>query len=222
MSAINRNYLKLIAILTMLIDHAGIFLFHENVVCRSIGRLAFPLFVYLLADGYFRSHNKEKYSLRLLCFWIITIPAYWFAFSGTYYIRYQNIFLELFVMSILFAVLDMDISPWLKGFCAFVFACVGNQIGFEYGWYGIALSVVMFTFVKEKDYLDMCLHFMILVLLNTILLHYPAYSMLAVLTVFLLPPNGELAAGSKPSKFTSWMSYLFYPVHLIFLRVITL
>ena len=55
-----RNQFKLAAILLMLIDHIGLFLLNNNILFRTVGRLAFPMFVYLLADGYHRTKDFEK------------------------------------------------------------------------------------------------------------------------------------------------------------------
>ncbi len=74
-------WLKVLAFLLMTLDHLGVFLYRVNgayqaaEVLRIFGRLAFPLFVFLLAEGMRLSHHKGKYVLRvLLAYAIITIP----------------------------------------------------------------------------------------------------------------------------------------------------
>lgn len=78
---LNGFALKIIAFVLMTIDHLGVFLamrFGATGVSdafRMVGRLAFPLFVFLLAEGMRLSHHKGKYILRvLLTYAIITIP----------------------------------------------------------------------------------------------------------------------------------------------------
>lgn len=74
--------LKLIAMLTMLIDHLG----HMRMVSdsfytlsRTIGRIAFPIFAYQIAVGFEKTSNRKRYALRLFVFGLIAqIPYIWF------------------------------------------------------------------------------------------------------------------------------------------------
>ena len=60
-----REWLKFIAIIAMCIDHIGEVLFPNHIWVRYIGRLAFPLYAYLIATGYDLTRNRNKYLLRL-------------------------------------------------------------------------------------------------------------------------------------------------------------
>ena len=66
---LSQEALKLIACITMLIDHIGISIVpHEEAlyyVCRCIGRLAFPIYCFLLVEGMQRTRDPVKYILRL-------------------------------------------------------------------------------------------------------------------------------------------------------------
>ena len=62
---LNGNALKYIAALTMLIDHAGLLLFPRNILFRIIGRLAFPIFAFMIAEGCRYTRNKLKYFLSV-------------------------------------------------------------------------------------------------------------------------------------------------------------
>ena len=57
--------LKMIAAFTMLIDHAGLILFPGNDIFRIIGRLAFPIYAYCIAEGFLYTRNRLKYFLRI-------------------------------------------------------------------------------------------------------------------------------------------------------------
>lgn len=61
-----QSVFKILAMLTMLIDHIGIFLLPEVSWLRIIGRLAFPIFAYLIAEGCIHTKNHNKYLLRIL------------------------------------------------------------------------------------------------------------------------------------------------------------
>lgn len=58
------DLLKWIGILSMVIDHVGYIFFPEEEWFRSVGRLAFPIFAYLIAEGTLRTSNKKQYSKR--------------------------------------------------------------------------------------------------------------------------------------------------------------
>jgi len=75
---LSSSWLKVIAMITMTIDHMAAFLpfFHEYAtlyyVMRSIGRIAFIVFAFLLAEGFIHTHNKRKYGRNLLVFALIS------------------------------------------------------------------------------------------------------------------------------------------------------
>lgn len=68
--------LKLIAILTMFIDHLGAAIFPEYRSMRVIGRIAFPIFAYCIAVGCIYTRNIAKYALRVFLVGLLTQPLY--------------------------------------------------------------------------------------------------------------------------------------------------
>ena len=109
--------LKLIAIVTMFIDHIGAVIVERmlyvtgntgnltyeqmkmlDAVLRSIGRIGFPLFCFLLVEGFMHTHNIKKYALRLLIFAFVSELPFNLAFTGRlFYTGYQNVFFTLFI-----------------------------------------------------------------------------------------------------------------------------
>ena len=69
--SLNVYQLKLLACLFMLIDHIGFILFPQQLLWRAVGRLALPIFAYLIANGWRYTKSKPKYFLRLLVFAIV-------------------------------------------------------------------------------------------------------------------------------------------------------
>ena len=68
--------IKWLAVLLMVVDHIGYFLFPQQIIFRIIGRLSFPLFAFLIANGYKFTRDKKKYLLRLFIFAnIIQLPS---------------------------------------------------------------------------------------------------------------------------------------------------
>lgn len=73
------DMLKIIAILTMLIDHTGYLFFPHQMIFRTIGRIAFPIFAYQIAIGFQKTSSRKKYALRLFLFACLSqIPYFWF------------------------------------------------------------------------------------------------------------------------------------------------
>ena len=102
--------LKIIALAAMLVDHTGsVFSDYTPFWFRVIGRLTFPIFVYLLAEGFRYTRSREKFLLRLLAFAIISEPFYDWAITRSHNIQqglgpfhvsffsYTNIFYTLFL-----------------------------------------------------------------------------------------------------------------------------
>ena len=100
--------LKYTAMFFMLLDHIGVvvlapmLIFNENsfsplyTFLRSVGRIAFPIFCFQLAEGFFHTKNRKLYFTRLLMFAIISEMPFNIAFGGRlFYPFYQNIFFTL-------------------------------------------------------------------------------------------------------------------------------
>lgn len=130
--------LKLIAIITMFIDHTtAVFLerymakntefFTEqqsnlfqalDIVLRGIGRVAFPIFIFLLVQGFMHTRNKLKYAIRLGIFAIVSEIPFNFAFSNSLWdSTHQNVFVTLFLGFLFMCFADFifkkELKPWL-------------------------------------------------------------------------------------------------------------
>jgi hypothetical protein len=77
------NFLKLIAIVTMLVDHVGAALLPQYRELRVVGRIAFPIFAYCLTVGSIYTHSMGKYLLRMLIMALISQPIYVLALHHT-------------------------------------------------------------------------------------------------------------------------------------------
>ena len=110
---LNSNKLKLFAIIAMALDHFAMVFFYRRVeliplcprplfyfyyTCRSIGRIALPIFIFLMSEGFKYTKNKEKYLLRLILFAIISEIPYNLADAKRFLFPLeQNILFTLFI-----------------------------------------------------------------------------------------------------------------------------
>ena len=114
---------KIIACITMFIDHVGAVIIERylltmkgqedivmqilDMVLRLIGRLGFPMFCFLLIEGFFYSRNRFRYAMRLLAFCIISEIPFNLAISGQLWSQnYQNVFFTLYIGFILMILLN--------------------------------------------------------------------------------------------------------------------
>lgn len=109
------SWLKLIAIVSMFIDHLAAYylrydpqfihpLFvigHKQIsiyfLLRTVGRLAFPIFAFLIVEGFIHTHSRKKYGRNLLLFAFISEIPWNLAHSGTWHYAGQNVLFTLFV-----------------------------------------------------------------------------------------------------------------------------
>lgn len=94
------DVLKIFAMATMVIDHIGYMFFPGQLIYRTIGRLAFPIFAYQIAIGYSKTSNLGKYVLRLLIFAVIAQLPYWFFNPGLEFRLYHFNVLFMFIAAI--------------------------------------------------------------------------------------------------------------------------
>lgn len=76
------NALKIFAAVTMLIDHIGYILLPQYSILRIIGRLAFPIFAFMIAEGCKYSKNKPRYLLTMVLFAAVCQITY-FIYDGS-------------------------------------------------------------------------------------------------------------------------------------------
>lgn len=215
---LGRELLKWIAIITMTFDHVGAILYPEFEFLRLIGRLAFPLFAYLLILGMESTRNIRNYFFRLFVFALISqIPF----FLATNYAPFEllNIFFSL-SFGLLFITFFKRGSP-----LALIPLLSSFILPIDYGIYGLAMIGCMYILTKNTK-----LGVVSLLLLNGLFL-VPFNSQLlslAALPLIVFHNNGALNM-SKPLSgnykillLRKYFFYVYYPLHLTFLYIIKL
>lgn len=217
--------LKLWAMWSMLIDHAGAVLIENTslyqitgfrmlaVACRLIGRISFPLICFLLIEGFCHTEDRRKYLLRMGCFALISEIPFDLAFFGKLDLQRQNVFFTLFTGILLLYALEkaetLEHSPLIRSFmmaAAILAGCAAATAGrFDYSYMGILLIAALYLFRKDRK--KQCIAGAVLSL----------YELTAALAFILVGKyNGEKGDGRLPRN---WF-YIFYPLHLLVLSAI--
>jgi len=203
----------------MIIDHVGLFLFNNNMIFRTVGRLAFPMFVYLLADGYRRTKDVKRYLLRLAILYAVSYIPYSLAMSGGLFFATQNIYASLLLYLVLFYFLDkLSGPPWRKILAGGAACALSIVLHLQYSWYGVAAAIIMF-YLHNFGVQDSCAILLFLGCLYGHALWFPLQTV-GAFSLMLIPYCGEFIESPKPGKGLQWMSYFFYPVHLLFFAVL--
>lgn len=223
---INGFVLKLIAIVTMLIDHIGAVLFPYEMLFRYIGRIAFPIFVFLIVEGFYHTRNVRKYELRLLLFAFLSEIPFDLAFNGAVLeFHSQNVFFTLFLGLLL---LDMIQKVEKKGIWEFIlligFMALAYIMMTDYDAGGVLLIYVFYK-AREKNIIKIIgLAAISLFVFGLI----ECFSLLAFIPILLY--NGQRGfgfrreSGGRAMTFSAtvmkYVFYIFYPAHLLLLHFI--
>lgn len=220
--------LKLVACITMLIDHIGVScieagygtaancpagLLKLDLTLRLIGRLAFPIFCFLLVEGFLHTHDVKKYIRRLLLFGVVSETPFDMAFFRVpFYGGHQNVYWTLALGVIAMAAMQRSQDAagrltWRGGAAAVACALVAELAATDYGAIGVALIAALYLTRNSRTQQS---------ILGAGMMLFELTAPLAfVLTWFY---NGQ--RGRCP-QWAKWAFYLFYPVHLVVLGVIT-
>ena len=230
--------LKWLAILTMLTDHIGATIIrHYRIlpnspasikltyeIMRNIGRIAFPIFIFLLIEGYQHTKSRKKYLMRMLIFSVISEVPFDMAFRNSFWdIAYQNVFFTLslgFIVVWLMDEIKKRSSTHIKepvaaaaytnllslGVIA-VFCLLAEFLETDYHSVGI-LAISVAWLLKDKRYLQMPLCCLTLLLSSS----REWYALIACLPILFY--NGKRGRQMK------YFFYIFYPVHLLILGYI--
>ncbi len=232
---LNNNSLKIIAAVTMLIDHIGYILFPTVLIFRIIGRLSFPIFAFMIAEGARYTKNKLKHILTLGILGVIfQIPMmlifkdfHWnvlITFTLSLGLIY---FLDWFKKS--FFDKDCKVIIKIASFVLFVGATLSLyffarfiHFHYSYGFYGCMVAVFASApslnrtnapeALKKFDNIPirlLCMSIPLLIYSYTTTV-YQLFSLLSLGIILLY-------SGKKGKLNLKYFFYIFYPAHLVVL-----
>lgn len=217
---LNGFELKIIALITMTIDHMGAVLLPQYGFLRIIGRIAFPIYCFLLVEGYYHTKDIKKYILRLFLFAVVSEIFFDMTFYGKImYKNHQNVFLTLVIGLITIALIDLVCSFYYKKnkfimvVLMFIILISGGMLAeilrTDYSIFGVLIIFGFYIF--KNNYFGQILYQWYI---NGVVLgETQLYALMALPFIFLY--NGK--AGKYKWK---WFFYTYYPLHLVGLYMI--
>lgn len=226
--------LKWIATVTMFIDHFGAVILSYYIIenggyfsmlpwegdgsaisnlysiTRLIGRLAFPIYCFLLVEGFYHTRNHKKFLFNLGAFAIISEIPFNLAISNkTQYPYSQNIFFTLFLGALTMYISMLLVRKYsyrgsLFGlFIAIAIAYLNEYIAGDYGYYGILFIIIIYNLRYQRLYQTIA----------AFVLGISQYTAF-ISSILMYLYNGK--RGKQPKYFF----YIFYPAHLLLLYIL--
>ena len=231
------NALKLIAAFAMLCDHAGLLLFPNVELFRIIGRLAFPIFAFMIAESCRYTRSRLRYLLTMACLALVFQIVYFVAMDSlkmcifvTFSLSILIIYSLQYFKKVLF---DSSSSPQKKlfGFLLFLSATVAVYIldlfiNMDYDFAGCMMPVfasLLHNDENSPDYLkkldtvpaNVLMMGVGLVWLAVINTNIQFFSLLSI-------PLLLLYSGKRGTAKLKYFFYVFYPAHLVILYGISI
>lgn len=231
--------LHIFAMIFMLADHLWATVFTNAQWLTQVGRLAYPIFAFMIVEGYTHTNNLKKYVLRLFIFAVITeIPFNLMVGNRAFYYVHQNV-LWTFLISIglvhLNALAGKTGKLWLKLITMAGTVALGYVLGYatfvDYNAAGI-FTVLLFYFFRGRKWWCFLgqlvgLYYINVELLQGLFIEVELFGHsfelvqqgLAILSlVFIWLYRGRQG---KKSKAFQYFCYAFYPAHMLILWIVS-
>lgn len=233
---ISSSGLHILAMILMLCDHLWATLFIQQEWLTCIGRITFPIFAFMIVEGYFHTKNIKKYLLRLFISALISeIPFNLMYASSIIYPYHQNV-IWLFFIGLLLIIWMERIRNKINDSLLGIISCIpvivlGFILGYAFmlDYYGVGmLTIFVFYFFRDKKWYNCILQLICLYILNVNMLggyYYElslfgynleitqqGFALLALLPIWLYNGNRGYS-----KKWFQYFCYAFYPLHMLIL-----
>ncbi|MGL4990505.1 MAG: TraX family protein [Sarcina sp.] len=227
MKCLSSFWLKIIAIISMTLDHILYFMRIKGGIEIPIwfgylGKIASPIFFFLIIQGFVHTKSRKKYFLRLAMFGLIMIPIDIVLGIG------NNIFLSLALAVLIACMLEnikgkKNIGISIVGLIVFTLASLVTEASL----FGVGMAYIFYLFRERKIVMAITYSLFSLFpviasigspeMYNQLFLFDYQWMIIFALPIILMY-NGKL--GLK-NTFTKWMFYIYYPLHLITLALLS-
>ena len=208
--------LKVIAMISMVIDHIALYMMEHGTVLyetmRCVGRIAFPVFAFLIAEGFIHTRSRYRYFFTLLGFAVISeIP--WYLLNGADGTHNVMFTLALGVATLMVLENLLQRSMVLGFLWTLGMAGLASWLGVDYEWRGILVIVFFYLFNGFEHYLPYS-RGMQFFCTFVLMIHYGGIgAIMACMILYVY--NGT--RGFVQGSIAQYGFYAFYPIHLIVL-----
>ena len=213
--------LKIIAVLSMVTDHCAYYLLDGNTwayeVMRCFGRIAFPVFAFLVAEGFAHTRNRMRYFLSLLLFAVISeVP--WYLLNGAD--GTHNVMFTLVLGVLALAAFERFREHRVLCCCSLLLmAWLAAWSGTDYEWRGVLMIVAFYLLGMVKNTPVALRRMLQLLFAFPMMMHYGVIgALLACAVIFLYDGTRGFIHGNV----AKYGFYAFYPVHLILIYLFRL
>ena len=226
---LTNNQLKIIAMISMLFDHIGVLLLPGCEILRIVGRLAFPIFAYMIAEGCRYTRNRTKYLLLIALMAIVFQLVYFVTMQSAGMALYQGILVTFSLSIVSIYVIDwyrekkseLSFLVMLVVLASIFYAAVilpeeftWQGYSIDYGIFGILLPVLVYYAPGRVSKLFAVAFSVVGLALTTEI----AITWYALLTIPLL----ALYNGKRGKRKMKYVFYIFYPAHLVLIYAVAL
>ena len=231
-SGVSGFFIRLIATITMLADHIGAIYIAgiapvdcsinfqgmsdpyvaAYTVLRCIGRLAFPLYCFLLVEGFIHTHDRKKYMLRLFALALVSEVALDLAlFDRLIDFRYNCVIWTLLLGLICMSIMERTgLKPVYNLVIVGALALLGRALKLDYGAEGVIAIAIMYLYRNNR-----CLAYFMAAVVLGLFNETEFISILTLPLIYLY--NGQRGHDSKAWRI---FFYAFYPLHLFILWIL--
>ena len=211
------NQLKIIALLCMTVDHAGLYLFPQAGWMRLVGRLAFPIYAYMIAEGCRHTRSMGRYLGTMAAVAAMCQVVYFVALGSVY-----QCILVTFSLSVSLIWLVQNAHrrqtagawAWVAMGIAAVFCITellprllaATDFAVDYGFWGVMLPVLVYLGKTGKERLLLSAVCLTVMAANSSAIQFGALLALPLLALY----NGQ--RGKKKLKY---LFYIYYPAHIV-------
>ena len=204
--------LKIIALVSMTMDHIAYYLMEHGSLMydlmRTMGRMAFPIFAFLLVEGYGHTRSTRKYALSLLAFALISEIPWWLLNHDNTHNVFFTLLLGLIVIE---GINKLGKKPLLWAVLIITICTIAIFLHVDYEYSGILLICTFHIFKPDK--VTKCL------LATLFMYQYGVIGLWLGLAVILCY-NGQ--RGFIKGQYAKYLCYAYYPLHLVLFMLLSL
>lgn len=219
---LSNNQLKIVAMVSMTLDHIGVALFPQCMLLRILGRLAFPIYAFMIAQGCLHTRRPLRYLASMAGLALVCQGVYFVAMGSLY-----QCILVTFSLSIGLILLGRravsrgDFLSWLLaalGFGVVLYVCQvlpgllpGTDYQVDYGLVGVLMPVMVYFSRGRWGQLLTAAAMLVLLALDSLWIQWFSLGALPLLWLY----NGQRGKWNL-----KWTFYLYYPIHLVVIQAI--